>query len=199
MPIAGTSEFLLLASLLFAVFKGPKLNAQLRTVYLIAIVSTFVAATMGVFRYLELADTIAWHSAFSFASKHLGMALFISIALLTITTTKQEKKPIYILLSIGLVSVVVNLITSFEMLSDAIIALLLAYGIYLKRKYPSIAIQLSVATVIILSTLAWGAIVHNPDIRLGIFHLCLSLFIFLFIQGISQSNLRENANQTVTP
>jgi hypothetical protein len=180
MVIAGTSEFLLIASLIFAAIKAPKLKPRLKLIYLVALTSTFFAATMGVFRYLELADTVALHSGFSFASKHLGMALFIGITLLAATSKSGENHPIIALIGISIVSLIINSFASLVILSDAVIILLLAYGIYLQRNRPNIFIQLVLATLILLSTLVWGVIIHNPDIRLGVFHLCLSLFIFIF-------------------
>lgn len=186
MVIAGASEFLLIASLIFAAIKAPKLKPRLKLIYLAALASTFFAATMGVFRYLELADTVALHSAFSFASKHLGMALFIGISLLAATSKSEETRPIIALIGISTISLMINSFASLVILSDAVIILLLAYGIYLHRNHPKTSIQLTLATLILFSTLVWGLIIHNSDFRLGVFHLCLSLFIFIFTVSMNK-------------
>lgn len=186
MVIAGTSELLLLASLCFAGLKSPKINSHLQFIYIGAITTTFLAAIMGFFRYLDLADTTTLHTAFSFASKHMGIPLFIGIALLSVTPAQSNKLPILELLGLSFISLIINSFVPLAILSDAVIILLLIYGIYIQEKRPQIAIQLALATIILLSTLLWGAIIQNPDIRIGIFHLCLSLFIVLFTSSINK-------------
>jgi len=184
MFIAGLSEFLLMASLVFAAIKYPCVNPGIRAVYHLTLATTLSAALMGALRYLEVADTIFWHQTFSFASKHIGMAGFIGISLLSICRTTLEKQIILCLMAIATCSFMVNIFTSFPILSDAVIILLLGFGVHLYRSNTKAATLVVVATVILLSTLVWGAIIPDENFRLGVFHVCLSLFIVLFSQGV---------------
>lgn len=184
MFIAGLSEFLLIASLVFAAIKYPCVSPGIRAIYHLTLATTLSAALMGALRYLEVADTLFWHKAFSFASKHLGMAGFIGISLLSICRTTLEKQIIFCLMAIATCSFVVNIFASYPILSDAVIILLLGFGVHLFRSNMTAATLVVMATAILLSTLLWGGIIHDENIRLGVFHVCLSLFIVLFSQGV---------------
>lgn len=174
MYIAGLSELLLLSALLFAAKDGAQ--QQRHPLIYVALGITFCAAVMGLLRYLELADTLSWHQSLSFAGKHFAMASFL-IALLW--QSLNPKALPYSLVGLALAFSLINYLTPIGIISDAYIVLLSLLLVFKVRQIPQ-ALYMGVSAIaLLLSTLAWGAIIQDEDLRIGVFHLCLSSFYVL--------------------
>lgn len=174
MYIAGLSELLLLSALLFAA--NDSIHQQRHPLVYVALGITFCAAIMGLLRYLEIADTLTWHQSLSFAGKHFAMASFL-IALLW--QSLSPKALPYALVAVSLVFTLINYLTPIGIISDAYIVLLSLILVF-KIRHSQQSMYMGLCGIaLLLSTLAWGAIIQNENLRIGIFHLCLSSFYVL--------------------
>ena len=182
MLIAGLSEIFVLFSLGFA-FRSNHQHGRSPLVYA-ALLTIMTAATMGLLRYLELADTQALHETLSFPSKHLVVACFL-LGLLWHTLPRTAIA--YALLALPITGFILNTITPIAIVSDAIIVSFTLYMAYSLSHNKTALIQVCAGLTALSSTLVWEMLIQDPSLLLGVFHLCLGSFFILI--SLASKNL----------
>lgn len=176
MLLAGLSETVLISGLIFAYHTQNNHTSQLiRGLFILSLLITGSAATFGFMRYTGLWDNLSPHQTMSFIAKHLAMAFFINLSAWGIYQA-QYKLLAKILLSLSVMSFTINLAYPLTLLSDAII--IASLTLVMVRIWPNIRARVFVALAItlLLSTLIWGLILSNANIKLAIFHVSLGGF-----------------------
>ena len=188
MFLAGISEFYLLAALAYATtLRAQPAYPAITAGYLAALTLTALAAISGAVRYLELGDVLFWHKELSFYSKHLAMPAFVILALWPNLPSSKTRLIAIGLLTMSLVSCLLNLNYSLGVLSDGIIVSAILLAAYTLRDNRQILSQIIVALALLLSTLLWSALITDSSLRIGVFHLCLGSVFVLLARSLNAS------------
>ncbi len=195
MLIAGLSEFYLIAALILASLYAPKNTPKnIQIGYLFALFITALAALSGALKYLDILDTNSWHHVFSYASKHLAMAVFVICALWPLLKNLRQKQLAFYLLLLSLFSFLINLSLDLAFTADIVIISSIFFAFSLLKADKTARFKLLAALSILLSTLLWGAIIDNNSLRIGIFHLCLGSYFLLLAHTLSAYHLNHRGN-----
>ena len=199
MLLAGISEFYLLASLAYAAPLVPKQSQRIiQFGYLGALSLTAMAALCGAIRYLELGDSLAWHQELSFYSKHLGMPVFVVLALWGNLPSVSRRLGAITLLLMSALSCLANLYYQLSMASDAIIVMALVFAAYSLKNNRRALKHIVMALALLLSTLLWSAIITDTSLRIAVFHVCLGSYFVLTARSFNKGNHALNVQvQTV--
>lgn len=176
MLLAGLSETVLISGLIFA-YRTQSVHTSklIRGSFILSLLIIGSAATFGFMRYTGLWDNLSPHQTMSFIAKHLAMAVFINLSAWGIYQA-QYKLLAKTLLSLSVISFTINLVYSLTILSDAII--IASLTLLMARVWPNIRARAFVALAItlLLSTLIWGLILSDANLKLALFHVSLGGF-----------------------
>ena len=194
MLLAGLSETVLISGLLFAYRTLPAHDSQLiRVLFNLSLLITGTAAIFGFIRYTGLWENISLHQNCSFFAKHIAMTFFINLSAWGIYQA-QYKLLAKTLLSLSVISFTINLAYPLTILSDAIIIVSLI--LLMTRIWTNIRARVFVALAItlLLSTLIWGLLLSDANLKLALFHVSLAgFFIALSLALAKPSQYFSNA------
>ncbi len=193
MLLAGFSEFFLLAALAVAATKVPQDTHKLIQVgYLAALSLTALSALCGAIRYLDLGDSLVWHQTLTFYSKHLGMPIFVIMALWPNLRSYKTRALAAGFVALSLISCLINLAYSLSVLSDGLMVSVLLFTAYSLRQDRQTASFILLALSLLLSTLLWGAIITDESLRIGVFHMCLGGYFIVLASSLNRTNSRQH-------
>ena len=183
MLIAGFSEFLIIISLIWVTVQQPfSKHFQFRALLLMCLITTITAASLGAIKYLMPANIQEAHSVMTYASKHLAMPFICLLTLYHINKTFARSRAIHlsvlILTALSLLSFTLNLWYALSFISDTAIIGSLIIATFASRNSPRIVRYLSVGIVCLTSTILWGLIIQDDNLRIGAFHSAVALFFF---------------------
>ena len=183
MLIAGFSEFLIIFGLIWvATQQSFSKHGLFRNLLHTCLFITALAASLGALKYLTLVNLLEAHGVMTFLSKHLAMPCICLLTVLHINKTFKQSKPIEIavlvLATLSLVSFALNLWHSLSFMSDAIIIGSLMLGMQSGRGNPTILLYLGLGIICLSSTIIWGLLLSDSNLRIGAFHAAVSLFLF---------------------
>lgn len=192
MLIAGLSEFLIIASLIWIAIKHPFAHhTHLRNLLLLCLFITAVAASLGAIKYLTAFNTQNAHSIMTYISKYLAMPAISLLTLFHFNNTATPSRSLVImirfLIGISILSFALNTQYQLGFINDGVIIFSLILACWSNNsafKYISIAI------LCLASTLLWGAIITDQNIRTGVFHSAVALFFLFLGTAYSQKNLK---------
>lgn len=183
MLIAGFSEFLIIISLIWVTVQQPfSKHFPFRALPLMCLIITGTAASLGVIKYLMTVNIQEAHSIMTYASKHLAMPFMCLLTLYHLNKTFDQSRAInlsvLILTVLSLVSFTLNAWYALSFISDAAIIGSLIIAMYASRNSPRIVQYLGLGIVCLSSTILWGLIIQDDNLRIGAFHGVVALFFF---------------------
>jgi len=174
MLFAGLSEFFIIGSLIYALSQR---NTEQTVVIAISHITCafIVAATalLGALRLLEIVDFASLYQGLGFISVFFAMTGFIVTGLWVQLVADGKVIVAKILIAIALFGLVINLFTAVKLLGSAAVMLSAISAVWVLKESRSYAV---VALMLLLSTLAWGAVIVDENCRVGLFHLSIGGF-----------------------
>lgn len=178
MLLAGLSEFIIIAGIVYALFKMPKQTLAIESIGKLALLVTLIASSLGAIKFLTDINVNQYHVIFTFMSKHIAVTAFIICAGWGFFTTNINRIIATVILISAFASLLINMVTELSLLSMIIMVIALVFTIFNMRSKTTSMKQLLFATACLLSTLAWGAFIKDMDTMIGVYHLCVGLFYF---------------------
>jgi hypothetical protein len=179
MLLAGLSEFFIIASIIYALktLKAP--HPLMGTVFRLGLLVTLCASTLGSLYFLDILNVGEYHKLFTFISKHVALTAFIIGAGWGFYNSKTKKIIGITLLISALTSLALNTTQELSLLSMAIMLIAILFTLFCMRSSINELKLLATGTIILLSTLFWGAIISNQDLMIAVYHTCVAGFYFL--------------------
>jgi hypothetical protein len=180
MILAGLSEFLIAAGVVFALWNIRPSSTPINALVTIGLLSTLVASLLGAVTFLSAFDTSQYHQVFTYFSKHIGMTAFIIGASWSHLKSHKAKQFALAILVVAAGSFTVNFFTKLDLLSVSIMLIALIFVAYQVAYNKQAQNNIFISIALLMSTLLWGAIIKDTDIRIGIFHVCVAAFLLFF-------------------
>jgi|GEM_PF-1979497 len=198
MLIAGLSEFLIIIALLWTGIRQPfSAQSSLRFLFLICLMITGIAASLGAIKYLTAMDTQHAHQLMTYVAKHFAMPSISLLTLHIVNHTFRQSRTIHkitVFLALSSVcSLVLNQTYAVGFISDGIIISSLLMAIKISWESATVSKYISMAVLCLISTLIWGMVINDQSIRIGFFHCALALFFFFLAkayQGLATQNTK---------
>jgi hypothetical protein len=194
MLIAGFSELLIIISLIWVTIHQPfSKHYQFRAILLMCLITTIVAASLGAIKYLMPVNIQEAHSVMTYASKHLAMPFICLLTLYHINKTFTQSRAIHlsvlILTVFSLLSFTLNLWYALSFITDAAIIGSLIIATYASRHSAHIMRYLSFGIACLTSTILWGQVIQDDNLRIGAFHSVVALFFFFL--GLTYQTIKS--------
>ena len=174
MLIAGLSEFLIIAGILFALIQRDRRQTTVLVYgYMLCAFTIAMAALLGALQFLEIANVDSIYQAFVYASTFFAMTGFTVIGLWPTLININKVYIAYGLLAFAIIGFLINLFISLPILGNLALCIAVITSILLipdTRRYSIGGVS------ILLSTLILGLVITDNNIRIGVFHLCVGLF-----------------------
>jgi hypothetical protein len=188
MFIAGITEIILIGAVLFAARLVPKQAGKFVQVgYLMALCVIALAAFLGGLRFLELVNTLSYHSVLTHFSKHLAMPIFVVCALWHHLRSGATRWFAKLLMLLALFTCLLNLKFQVAWLSDVIIVAAILFAAFQVRSLHRASLAVLLGLMLLMSNLLWKVIIESESLRIGIFHLCLGGFFILLAKSLSST------------
>jgi len=188
MFIAGITEFFLIACVLFSASLFPRQAGKtLQLAYVMTLGFIALSAFMGALRFLELANTLTFHTWFTYLSRHLAMTCFVIFSLWPNLQSSRAKLLAKMLLLLSLISCMLNLNFQLTWLTDVTIFSALLFTVYQLRRNTAAMLSVVVGLVLLASNPLWGLIIDNESLRIGINHFCLGAYFILLGKSFSSN------------
>ncbi len=188
MFVAGITEIILIASVIFAARFVPKQAGKfLQMGYQMALCIIALAAFLGGLRFLELVNTVSYHIVLTHFSKHLAIPIFLVCALWQHLRTDATRWFAKLLMLLAVFSCLLNLKMQLAWLSDVIIVAVILFAAFQVRSLHRASLAVLLGLMLLMSNLLWNVIIESESLRIGIFHLCLGGFFILLAKSLSSN------------
>ncbi|MFT6777665.1 MAG: hypothetical protein ACI9J4_000291 [Paraglaciecola sp.] len=188
MLIAGLSEFLIIAGILFALKqRDRRQSTALAYGYVLCAFTVALSALLGALQFLEIANVGSVYQALVYTSTFFAMTGFTVIGLWPTLFNTNKVYIAYGLLAFALMGFIINLFISLPILGNLALCIAVITSILLipnTRRYSIGGLS------ILLSTVIFGLIITDNNIRIGVFHLCIGLFFVAM--GLTFKHLDSN-------
>ena len=189
MLIAGLSEFLIIAGILFALRQRDRRQpTALAYGYVLCAFTIAMAALLGALQFLEIAKVDSVYPVLVYTSAFFAMTGFTVIGLWPTLIYTNKTYIAFGLLAFTLMGFIINLFISLPILGNLALCLAVITSILLipdTRRYSIGGLS------ILLSTVILGLIITDNNIRIGVFHLCVGLFFVAMGLTFKQSTHAE--------
>lgn len=186
MILAGLSEFLIIASIIYALKTLPVNQPIMATVYRLGLLVTLCASALGGLYFLDILDVGEYHKTFTFISKHVALTAFIIGAGWSFYSSQPKKIIALLILASAFVSLGLNTVQELSLLSMGIMLAAIIFTLFCMSSSLSALKLLAIGTVILLSTLVWGAVISNTDLMIAVYHVCVAGFYLLAALSFNQ-------------
>jgi hypothetical protein len=180
MILAGLSEFLIAAGVVFALWNIRPSSTPIKALVTIGLLSTLIASLLGAVKFLSAFDTSQYHQVFTYFSKHISMTAFIIGASWSHLKSNRAKQLALSILVVAAGSFSVNFFINLDLLSVSIMLIALIFVAYQVAYNKQAQNNIFISIALLMSTLLWGAIIKDTDIRISIFHVCVAAFLLFF-------------------
>ncbi len=186
MLLAGLSEAFIIGAILYALKTLPSHSRFMGVIFQLSLLITLTASLFGAIKFLTDLDVSRYHGLFTYLSKHLALTAFIIGAAWQHFESNLNKNIAYLILVSAFVSLLLNIKHELSLVSMIIMLLAIAFTLLNLKSNSKALIRLSLATVVLLSTLIWGALISNKDLLIAVYHLCVGGFYLLSTLSFSQ-------------
>lgn len=185
MLFAGLSEFLIIAAIAFAISQRHRNQTRLVFIsYLLCGLIVAATSLLGALKFLGIADLPLAYFRLGFASLFFAMTGFIVTGLWPFLISRRKKQLGAGLIIIALCSAAINGFTPIKALGSISIILSAMAAIWILKEARPLAIT---AFCLLLSTLVWGAVLSDDNLRIGFFHMAIAGFFSCLALAIKHS------------
>lgn len=186
MLLAGLSEGFIIGAILFALKTLPSHSRLMGTVFRLSLLITLTASLFGAIKFLTDVDVSKYHGLFTYISKHFAITAYIIGAAWHHFDGALSKRIAHLILISAFLSMLLNIQLDLSLLSMGIMLLAIVLTLFNMKPNTKALAFLSLATLVLLSTLVWGALIPNKDLMIAVYHLCVGGFYLFSALSFSQ-------------